>query len=49
MKKDDARSSNFSVLEHDISFRMQSIPKDINKRNNKGETRLHIACIKVGY
>lgn len=32
-----------------INSSKYTIPKNINKRNAKGETYLHIACVKVNF
>lgn len=43
-------TSNVSVCDSTISRitpHNQSVPKNINKRNTKGETALHRACSKV--
>lgn len=45
-RDEEAQSSNCSLQKHDTSMRLQNVPKDINKANRKGETLLHIACVK---
>ncbi|XP_046741311.1 BRCA1-associated RING domain protein 1-like isoform X2 [Diprion similis] len=39
-------SSNLSATEHNVSIKSQTIPKNVNKPNMKGETPLHKACLK---
>ncbi|PNF16091.1 hypothetical protein B7P43_G03272 [Cryptotermes secundus] len=42
---DTQKSSTITIVRKSRPFR-NSAAKDINKRNAKGETRLHVACIK---
>lgn len=44
---DTQKSSTITIVRKSHPIR-NSAAKDINKRNAKGETRLHVACIKVG-
>lgn len=44
---DTQKSSTVTIVRKSRPFR-KSAARDINKRNAKGETRLHVACIKVG-
>jgi len=41
------KSSTFTIVRKSSASR-KTAARDINKRNVKGETRLHVACIKVG-
>ena len=45
--RDTQKSSTVTVVRKSSTSR-KTATKDINKRNVKGETRLHVACIKVG-
>jgi hypothetical protein len=44
---DTQKSSTVTIVRKSWPSR-NSAAKDINKRNAKGETQLHVACIKVG-
>jgi len=41
------KSSTVTIVRKSSASR-KTAAKDINKRNIKGETQLHVACIKVG-
>jgi len=41
------KSSTITIVRKPSASR-KTAAKDINKRNVKGETQLHVACIKVG-
>lgn len=44
----DAQKSSTVTTVRKSNASRKTAAKDINKRNVKGETQLHVACIKVG-
>lgn len=44
----DTQKSSAVTITKKSSASRKTAAKDINKRNVKGETQLHVACIKVG-